>query len=235
MSCLSASISSRATPLVAANLKRSSAMVQELADADNPPPLPDDFSDQVLNRVRAEEARGETPKHTSFSTKGRTILVPLAVAAAVALMVFGSRRLLDGPVATDDSEPTLLVGADGEPVSWEELEETLAMKVEGPFLVDEWIPSSEAGVIAVLHKNENMLGPDTFTMDYIGEVRNFARLRSYPWIKQREKKLLACAGSPEQLYVAVCNMPGSLRVERKKLTESLIETYNPCLNQKKGA
>lgn len=222
-----------------AALKSSGAFVQELADNDTPPPLPTDFADQILNRVQAEEAQGQSSEQSSpsiVSPQWRSILVPLATAAAVVLLLFGGWRILINPGGTsDNSEPILVVSAEGEAVSWETLQEGVAMKMEGPVLLDEWIPSSESGVIAILHKNDNMLGPDTFTMDYCGEVRNFARLRSYPWIKQREKKLLACAGSPEQLYVAVCSMPGSSRVDRKKLTESLVGAYNPCLNQKKGA
>ncbi len=218
-----------------ADLKRSGAIIQKLADKDSPRPLPADFSDQVLRQVRAEEARGQEPDRPSSPQRWRTFLTPLAGVAAGVMLVFGGWRILDDPVATsDDSEPVLLVRTEGVPVPWEKLEQELAVKIEGPFRLDEWTPSHEAGVVAILHKNENMLGPDTFTFDYCGEARSFARWRSYPWMKQREKKLRSCAGSPEQLYVAVCSMPGSSRADRKKLTESLIETYNPCLNQKKG-
>ena len=218
-----------------ADLKRSGAIVQKLADKDSPGPLPADFSDQVLRQVRAEEARGQEPDRPSPLQRWRTFLVPLAGVAAIVMLIFGGRHVLKNPGATtDDSDPVLLVRTDGEPAPWDDFEQEFAVTVEGPYRLDEWTPSSEAGVIAILHKNENMLGPDTFTFDYCGEASSFAQWRSYPWMKQREKKLRSCAGSPEQLYVAVCSMPGSSRADRKKLTESLIETYNPCLNQKKG-
>ncbi len=217
------------------DLERTLATVAEIARADQPDPLPADFA----ARVR-QAARTETPPPESFSIPallgGRHRRLAFVLASAACLLVF---LVLWSPRPADDTPGTRDVAstapADGSPeVRWQDLREDLAGCLEGPYRLDAWEVPREAGVIAIMHRPDPVNRPDTYVIDYCGEGRRLSAGCSYPWLRQRARRLIARAGSLDNLFVAVCLTPGSDRRDRREIQQELVDQYQPFFNQQGG-
>ncbi len=98
-----------------------------------------------------------------------------------------------------------------------------------PERLSSWKPPYIAGIYAIL-VDEPSSAPMPFRPIYFGETGDMSEsglIQHHPlhdcWYKQ--------TGSVYRLYIAVCEMPDSSPVERKRLETELIKQYRPICNE----
>lgn len=225
------------------------AAVSEMSRSDQPDPLPSDFAQQVLRKARATPAPATltpaTPTRPGPPSLHRWLgwrpglrlaFGGVALAAVVVLLVLWYSSQPADPAGRQPimSQSRIIENQPPE-VRWQELHEQFTDCLEGPYRLDTWEAPSQAGVIAILHKPDPENKPDTYVIDYCAEGRRLSAGGSYPWLKQRARRLVNRAGSADNLYIAVCLMRGSDRHDRRAVRRALISQYNPFFNQRGGA
>jgi hypothetical protein len=172
----------------------------------------------------------------------------LAAAGAIALILVGlfairgADRRADSPLhrragrsADPPAEAPRSIPVSAErAMRWSELAEEFGSCIEGPYRLADWKAPSEAGVYAIMHRRDPGGSPDTYVVDYCGESDQLSRGRSYPWYEQRMRRLVARAGSEENVYIAVCILERSSRADRVKIERAIIDRCTPYFNVRKG-
>jgi hypothetical protein len=213
-------------------LRQTQSAVEQIAAADQPQPLPEDFSLAVHRRIVADTAAVKPP------SDGRTLwtrlprLAPVAAVAgliAVLLLALSQNDRIGNQASRNgvDSART-----DASLVELSELVDRFGDAVVGPIPVTDWEPSGEAGVYAVLHKPD----PDSaiYAVDYCGESDRLRSYRSSPWIRQKQGRLIARAGSPDNIYIIIIVLPESSNAERRRIERALRDEYEPFFNRRNG-
>ena len=124
--------------------------------------------------------------------------------------------------------------ADMQLVEIADLRERFGDAVVGPIPISDWDPSGEAGVYAVMHKPDPDGAPSTFALDYCGESDQLRSYRGSPWVRQKQGRLIARAGSPENIYIVIIVLPKSNDAERRRIERDLRIEYKPFFNLKDG-
>lgn len=202
-----------------------------LATSDNPEPLPGDFAMRVQRRIVADRTRSWNP----FRIRGIARLPMLApagaVAALIAILLFALWR------APDNGEGHGFAGIDLNGQSSAGIASLAAQYggvVKGPIPLDSWDPSGEPGVFMLLHKPAAGDATDSYALDYCGESGRLWSYRGSPWIRQRAGRLIARAGSRENIYIIVIVLPDSPNTLRKRIERDIREDYQPFFNYRNG-
>ncbi|GEM_PF-1838787 len=228
-------------PGCAAALKQMQGVLETtgmIAAGDMPGPLPADFEERVMFAV--DEKRVDSPMVPERGMRRKLLRPALAfgAAAVTAVVIFAVLRDMGNDTVLVDSEtgryvPGGVAGSRSD-VSWDELEARLSGCIEGPYRLASYEPPPKSGVCVVMHKPDPEGEPDRYVIDYCGEGSRLSSLSNYPWFGQRSRRLEVRAGSKENLYIAVCLMPGRGRQERRALRNGLVDEYDPFLNRRGG-
>ena len=211
-----------------AALKQSLAALPRLAEKDRPDPLPEDFAWQVQ---AAAERRASAPVKGAWRRhlrrwRPQVSLTGVAAVVLLALVVAWESFDQAEQPASDTGQP--------DAVHWDEIKSGFASCMDGPYRLEDWDIPGQAGVFAVMHKPDPANQPDVYVIDYCGEAGKLSAIDAYPWFGQRVRKMIARAGSKENVYVAVCLLQQSDRQTRREIEKALIEEYNPYFNVRKG-
>jgi hypothetical protein len=220
-----------------ARLKAARALLERIAAADIPEPLPADFSRQILlNVLQKKTARPSlAPRVIKFI--GWKPALALGTAALTVLLAWG-------PVRDMLSARTGFFGMRGRPVRQTQTlnpgeiiwgaKIKLIGKIEGPSRLSELEPPDEPGIYAVLHRPDPRNRPDVFAVDYIGQSSRLSSPAEYLWLYKRKDILLTRAGSIDSLFVVFYPMPESNENERLELRNSLVARFEPYLTDQGG-
>ena len=163
-------------------------------------------------------------------------LVPVvSVVALTAVLLFALSR---DQKTNETGDGTASITADlGERsvLSLSDLVDLYGDSVEGPLPVESWDPSGARGVYMLMHKPDPSGSPDTYALDYCGESNRLLSFRGNPWIRQRQGRLIARAGSRDNVYIVVIVLPESSRALRRRIEKDLHEQYQPYFNRRNGA
>jgi len=205
-------------------LKKSQALINDIAGKDIPEPLPDNFAG-IVHKSIASQGSNEVVSKFTFIWRWKPILAVVGVSLSLLLllMVIGDNLRV---------RPYLKPGQTA--LEWEKIEADFSESIQGPIKLSDWQPSADAGVYVVMHRADPDNDPDLFVIDYLGESSRISSYRSYPWLSHRKKKLLTVSGYEDNIYIAVYPMPGSSKKDRRQLEKSLIKEYNPYFNKKTG-
>ncbi len=211
-----------------ARIHQSLNAVRKIADLDKPTPLPEDFDWQVQNLIE----RSESPKRLALSRlrQWRPQLSFSGLALVVLLALFVAWESLDefGPPVDER-------GSERSQVSWDEFRTRSVECIEGPYQLSDWEVPNRAGVYAIMHKPDPDNQPDLFVVDFCGESDRLSAYRNYPWIRQRERRMVDRAGSTDNVYIAVCLLDQSTRSDRREIEKALVREFAPFFNRKHGA
>jgi hypothetical protein len=195
-------------------------VIADLAGVDTPQPLPADFSARVHRQLAAEHAEKPRMAYRRFGGRRWRLVAGLA---AVIVVILAVSQLVD--FRGDDSRPV---------AGWEKMKREFGESVQDPVELDSWIASGQPGVYVVLHKPDPKNQPEVYRFDYCGEAAKLVTFTGSPWNRQRERRLLARAGSRDNIYIAVLSLPESTTRERREIKRMLIEEFNPFFNRKNG-
>jgi len=202
-------------------LKQAQRAIGEIAQADTPERLPDDFSARVHHRLAGKNMEKAHPARWNIGGRRLKLIAGFAVVVAV---ILAASQLFD------------FVGESNGPVSgWEKMKREFGDAVQDPVELESWVPNGQPGVFVVLHKPDPINQPELYRFDYCGESARLVSFHGNPWNRQRERRLLSRAGSRDNIYIAVVPLPESTLRERRKITRILIEEFNPFFNRKNGA
>jgi hypothetical protein len=204
-----------------AAVKESIATIGKLDVTDAPPPLPDDFADRVVSRVPSNI--------TSKRLWPRVVTISVAAAAVLILAIAWWIKM-----ETDQFEENMQAVLQTQLLTVSILSEFLDDSVIEPTPVEEWQPTEEAGVFLVMHQPDPENQPEQFAIDYCGERSRLGSYQGYTWLPQIKRRLLARAGTEDNVFVAVYPMPGSSKSERKQIKQQIIEKYDPHFNRDRG-
>ena len=105
--------------------------------------------------------------------------------------------------------------------------ETRKYEFEGPFKIQDWKPSYNAAVYAILKKSSR---DGNYNLIYIGQSENMADRGFYKshhaytcWLRN--------VNSEGELFIAIYFMPSSTENQRKEVESILIKDYNPSCNK----
>ncbi len=218
-------------------LKSQRALLERIAEADLPEPLPADFSRQILLNVLEHKAVKRNP------APGATILFcwkpALALGATVlaVLLAWGPvRERLDpgfGSFRSSGRPAGPAQRLDPGEIIWD-ARIRLIGRIEGPSRLSELDPPDAPGIYAVLHRPDPRNRPEVFAVDYIGQSRRLSSPTSYLWLYRQKELLLSLAGSPDSLYVVLYPMPASSEEQRLELRNSLVARFEPYLTDQGG-
>jgi hypothetical protein len=211
-------------------LRQAQTAVEQIAAADQPAPLPDDFSLAIHRRIVADTETAPNQSEPPPIWRRLPKFAPIAaVAGLIAILLIALSqddrigRQRDKPVERQASliDPTELIDRFGD-------------AVVGPIPVTEWEPSGESGVYAILHKPDLNADSALFAVDYCGESDGLQSYRSSPWVRQKQGRLIARAGSPNNIYIIVIVLPESSNAQRRRIERALRDEYKPFFNYRNG-
>jgi hypothetical protein len=202
-------------------VRKSLTAIGKLDATDAPPPLPGDFAGGIVSRVPSNITRKRLwPR-----------VVAIGVAAAAILLLAMAWWI---KVEIDQFEKNMQAALESQLLTVKILSEFLDESIVEPTPVEEWQPTEEAGVFLVMHQPDPENRPDHFAIDYCGERSRLGSYQGYSWLPQIKRRLLARAGTEDNVFVAVYPMPGSTRSERKYVKQQIIEEYDPHFNRDRG-
>jgi Putative zinc-finger len=205
-------------------LKKSQALIKDIAGIDIPEPLPDDFAGIVHKSIAAQRSTDVDSKF-KFQWRWKPTLATVGTALILVFLVMLIGDNLRMPPYLKPGQIAL---------EWEKIEADFSESIQAPVKLADWQPSADAGVYVVMHRADPDNDPDLFVIDYLGESSRISSYRSYPWLEHRKKKLLKVTGFEDNIYIVVYPMPGSSKKDRIQLEKSLIKEYNPYFNKKTG-
>lgn len=222
-------------------MQRALAAVDELALADQPDPLPANFTQRVRRAVAPRPLPGARPGWRDWLLRppggGRLFYGGAAALATllVVIAVWNQPWPGDGDGRHPDIQPPPVVREDrSRAVRWSDLREQLADCLQGPYRLAGWDAPDQPGVVAIMHRPDPESQPDTFVIDYCGEWHSLSAGRGYTWIRQRARRLVAHAGSADNIYVAVCLMTEADQRARREIKNALIREFDPRFNRRAG-
>ena len=208
--------------------------VDHVAGIDRPESLPSDFAMQVQRRIAAERVHSRNPfrRHGLWQLPK---LVPIgAVAALIAILLFA---LSQDRWLGDTSDRAEFTAANLDEQSLVEISALLKQygdAVEGPYPVDTWNPSGASGVYMLMHRPLPGEAPETYSLDYCGASNRLLSFRGNPWIRQRQGRLVARAGSPNNVYIVIIVLPESSGDQRRRIEDDIRKKYQPYFNRRNG-
>ncbi|MFC1490016.1 anti-sigma factor family protein [Candidatus Latescibacterota bacterium] len=210
------------------SLKQSRNTVRKIAQTDIPEPLPADFSQSVMGRIYEGNKRS-----FGFSEIFRFRSVAVFAAAAIVVIAYlgVSHILLQRKVqrfARQLEEVQQIIQRDRSEVRLDS-GFLSTQEIEGPFQLGEWELPDTPGLFAVLHKPDPVNEPDTFVIDYLGDTLG-SDIGYASWIDLNREHFLARAGSDDNIYVAVYQMPGSSESYRMRIAGFFINKHKPYFN-----
>ena len=213
------------------SLKQSGETMELLIQADTPDPLPYNFSHVITHRIVEEKTKRvrRTGKKLTWLW-GKPALVSYAIITAFFLGVGLSWQYLQKTYRLALLEYSIVAPA------FQRLQTELGEEVpyyifEGssPDLPEEL--TSVPCVYLIMHKSVLNDYRQSFSIDYYGESNNINTYRRYPWINQRKNDLINKAGSPENIYIIICPIPGTSKRDRIHLKNSLHTEFKSSLNK----
>jgi len=202
-----------------------------LAASDTPESLPPDFSMRVQRRIVADHSHSWNPFRGRSFTRLPMFVPAAAVLGLIAILLFALSRAPRNEGQTD----LAAINLNGQSLaSIVALVEQHGGRITGPLPVESWKPSGEPGVYMVLHKHESDAATDSFALDYCGESDRLRSFRGSPWIRQRAGRLIARAGSRENIYIIVIVLPDSPNALRRRIERDIRNDYQPYFNYRNG-
>ncbi len=98
-----------------------------------------------------------------------------------------------------------------------------------PTKVESWSTLHRAGLYAILIP-DSRVSPKPFRVIYFGETDNLSK-RDFVKTHQAYRNWISTAGSPNDLYIAVCPKPNSTAEQRMLFETQLIAKYDPICNR----
>jgi hypothetical protein len=216
------------------SLRQAQSAVEQIAAADQPEPLPEDFSLSVHRRIVADSASAPSPSEPGTLWRRLPKFAPVAAVVGLIAVLLVTLTQVDRIGNRAPREPVDSALTETSVVDLSELVERYGDAVVGPIPVTEWEPSGEAGVYAVLHKSDPEADSAAYAVDYCGQSDRLQSYRGSPWIRQKQGRLIARAGSPDNIYIIIIVLPESSNAERRHIERALRDEYKPFFNRRNG-
>ncbi|MFC1608106.1 anti-sigma factor family protein [Candidatus Latescibacterota bacterium] len=208
------------------------SMVKKSVNIDTLPPLPDDFSDSVVSHVIKNKSGKKQTSLKKFTFFRKTSLVVTAAASLLiaSLQVLNiSSKHHERRLALRHREIQAQASADQSEIKLTQ-KRLERLNIEEPQMIENWEPTGEAGIFAIMHRPDPENKPETFNIVYLGQSHKLL-VTSHPWISQQKRRLISSTGSPDNIFIAVRYMPESSQKERNQIKRALIRKFKPQFNK----